>query len=72
MLEGDFSARIGKYQSSTIVGSYGEVIINDNGMRLIDLASQFDLEIMNGSFDHKEIHKYAWYQDVRGLNSIIY
>lgn len=33
------------------MGSYGEVLINDNRMRLIDLAGlSFDLKIMNGLF----------------------
>lgn len=71
VLAGDFNGRVGKDQNSEIVGPHGEDIINDNGERLRDLVGQFDLKITNGFFKHKEIHKYTWHQDTRGLKSII-
>lgn len=71
VLMGDFNGRIGKKTGDRIVGQHGEDVINDNGVRLIEVCHQYDLKIMNGFFDHKEIHKYTWFQPTKRQQSII-
>lgn len=63
IIAGDFNASIGKKINSTVVGPFGEDNINDNGERLIDICEQNSLKILNGFFQHKEIHKYTWHKD---------
>lgn len=53
------------------MGKFGEDIVNDNGERLIGLCSAFDMKIMNGFYQHKQIHKYTWIQPTRNLKTII-
>lgn len=71
IIAGDFNASIGKKINSTVVGPFGEDNINDNGERLIDICEQNSLKILNGFFQHKEIHKYTWHKDSLQLKSII-
>ena len=54
-----------------MVGRHGEICINNNGERLIEISQQFDLKIMNSFFAHKDIHKFTWYQHTKGQKSII-
>lgn len=68
---GDFNARVGRKENSTIVGRYGEERVNSNGERLLDLCQSLDLKIVNGFFQHKEIHKFTWVQPKKKLQSII-
>lgn len=68
---GDFNARIGRKENNAIVGRYGEERVNSNGERLMDLCQILDLRIMNGFFQHKEIHKFTWVQPKKKLQSII-
>ncbi|CAG9759568.1 unnamed protein product [Ceutorhynchus assimilis] len=71
ILLGDLNARAGRSRESDIVGRYGEETQNNNGLRLIELCEQYKLKILNGFFNHKDIHRYTWHQDTRGLKSII-
>lgn len=71
IIGGDLNGRVGKQRHSNVIGRHGEETVNDNGERLINLCDQFDLKITNTFFAHKEIHKYTWYQQTRGLKSII-
>ncbi|XP_044757727.1 craniofacial development protein 2-like [Coccinella septempunctata] len=68
---GDLNSRVGKNRNSQIVGPYGEDTRNDNGNRLITLCEQNDVKIMNGYYQHRDIHKYTWIQPTRNLKSII-
>ena len=68
---GDLNGRIGRQIKSKIVGPFGEAAINDNGARIIDVCEQRDMKVLNGFYQHKDIHKFTWVQSTRGLKSII-
>ena len=68
---GDLNGRTGSRVNSKIVGPFGEVTVNDNGSRIIDVCEQRELKVLNGFYQHKDIHKYTWVQPTRGLRSII-
>ena len=60
---GDFNASLGKDRMflKTVIGSSCDAkITNDNGHRLIDLASQAGLIVTNTLFPHKYIHTWTW------------
>lgn len=71
ILAGDLNARVDSQVNSAVVGIHGESTINNNGERLIYRCTHCDLKITNSYFAHKEIHKYTWHQNARGLKSII-
>jgi len=48
--------------------NFGENMVNDNGERLIVLCTQTSLKIWNGSFNHRNIHKYTWEQHTKTRN----
>ena len=68
---GDLNSRTGRRVNCKVVGPFGEDAVNDNGDRLIEICSQMEMRILNGFFQHKDIHKYTWVQPTRGLKSII-
>ncbi|XP_030749716.1 craniofacial development protein 2-like [Sitophilus oryzae] len=68
---GDLNARVGSNTNSNIVGRHGENTLNNNGQRLIELCEQHKQKILNGFFQHKDIHKYTWHEETRQLKSII-
>ena len=76
---GDFNARVGNDCNTWkgIVGSHGigdehhDPRNNDNGSRLLDLCSQYDLSVTGTFFQHKDIHKYTWYQRGKDFRSQI-
>lgn len=45
--------------------------LNNNRERLITICEQNELKILNGYFQHKEIHKYTWRRDTRNQKSIV-
>ena len=53
------------------MGRFGEEVINDNGVKFIDICEQSSVNILNGYFEHKRIHQYTWHQDTQELRSII-
>jgi len=59
---GDMNAKIGKEQFlKPIIGKYSlHENTNDNGMKLIDLATGKGFRIMSTMFSHKDIHKGTW------------
>jgi len=71
LLMGDLNARTGTEQEDNVIGKFGENVVNENGLRLIELCHRFDLRVMNGYFQHRDIHKYTWIQPTRKLKSII-
>lgn len=68
---GDLNSRTGRKQNDNIIGRHGEDTSNDNGERLITVCDQNNLRILNGFYQHREIHKYTWRQETRDLKSII-
>jgi len=48
ILMGDMNGRKGKKNGDTVVGNFGEDMVNDNGERLIELCTQTSLKIWNG------------------------
>ena len=65
IMAGDFNGRTGRQIKNQVVGPYGEERVTDNGERLISFCVQNSLKILNGFFQHKEIHKYTRTQDTR-------
>ena len=49
---------------------FGEVVINDNGDKLINICEENSLKILNGYFKQQRIHQYTWHQDTQELRSI--
>ena len=70
ILLGDFNARTGK-KNYPVVGNFAEATANNNGNPLVEACQTFGLKILNGFFQHREIHKYTWNQPTRQLRSII-
>ncbi|EFN80577.1 Craniofacial development protein 2, partial [Harpegnathos saltator] len=58
---GDFNAKIGKEQETSIVAGKHSLHdeTSDNGKMLINLAST-NMLIMSTFFEHKDIHKHTW------------
>ncbi|XP_044745151.1 uncharacterized protein LOC123307015 [Coccinella septempunctata] len=68
---GDLNARVGRKNGSKIVGIHGEETLNDSGRRLLESCEEHKMRILNGFYSHRDIHKYTWHQETRGLKSII-
>jgi hypothetical protein len=62
LIAGDFNSRTTE-KNNVVVGPFGEVVINHNGDKLIDICEQNSLKILNGYFKHK----YTWRQDTQEL-----
>jgi len=45
ILMGDMNGRIGRKNGDTVVGNFGEDMVNDSGERLIELCTQTSLKI---------------------------
>jgi exonuclease III len=62
VLLGDFNAKVGfENQESAVVGKYGlHKERNDNGLRLVGLASALNVVIGSTTFPHKNIHLTIW------------
>ncbi|XP_072162646.1 uncharacterized protein [Bemisia tabaci] len=68
---GDLNGRTGHRIGWKVVGPFGEDVVNDNGNRIIAVCERNKLEILNGFFQHRDIHKDTWVKQTRGLRSII-
>ncbi|KAF2883414.1 hypothetical protein ILUMI_22763 [Ignelater luminosus] len=68
---GDFNAHVGSKTNDPVVGPYGENDLNDNCSRLIEICCQHSLQIKNGFFKHKDIHKFTSIQSTLQRKSII-
>ena len=71
IIAGDLNAKVKSQQSSEIVGKYAETVENDNGERLLQLCSQYQLKLTNTFFAHKDIHRYTWERPSLNQKSII-
>lgn len=68
---GDFNSRVGVDKNSSVVGSYGEPEINNNGRRLTELCKYLNLKIQNTFFNHEDKHKYTWYHPRQSRRTLI-
>ena len=61
-LLGDFNARVGDDNTSwpAIIGSFGVGKMNENGQRLLEFCSYYDLVVTNSYFKTKPQHKMSW------------
>ena len=59
VLMGDLNGRVGRDVETweEVIGRHGEETQNDNGRRFLGSCTTNGLTIMNGCFEHKEIHK---------------
>ncbi|XP_072384405.1 uncharacterized protein [Diabrotica undecimpunctata] len=71
VLLGDFNAWTATKTNDKVVGKYGDAKTNENGEHLIEFCKQHSLKILNGFYQHKNIHKYTWVQPTRNTKSII-
>jgi len=69
IVAGGYNARVGKIPIDGILGTNGEITINNNGHKLKECASVNELKLTNTFFTHKEIHKMTW--SSRSYRSII-
>jgi hypothetical protein len=62
MLLGDFNAKVGRENifKLTIGNESLYEISNDNGIRVVNLATSKNLVFKITMFPHRKIHKYAW------------
>jgi hypothetical protein len=71
ILMGNMNGRTGRKTGDTVVGNFGEDMVNDNDERLIELCTQTSLKIWNGFFNHKNIYKYTREQHTKNFKTII-
>jgi len=57
IVAGDYNARVGKIPIDGILGTNGEITVDNNEHKLKEFASVNELKIMNTFLSHKEIHK---------------
>jgi exonuclease III len=65
VLLGDLNARVGNDDKTWkgIVGRQGVAgEPSDNGRRLLNICASYDLSVSGTYFQHRDIHKYTWYQ----------
>jgi hypothetical protein len=60
ILLGNFNAKVGKeYIFKPTIGNESlHEIINDNGIRLVNVATSKNLRVKSTTFPHRNIHKY--------------
>jgi hypothetical protein len=68
IVAGYYNAKVGNVPIDGILGTNGEIAINNNGHKLKEFASVNELKITNTFFRHKEMHKMTW--SARGHRSI--
>jgi hypothetical protein len=58
----DFNAKVGREDSfkPTVVKESLHEISNDNGVRVVNLATSKNLVVKRTMFPHHNIHKYTW------------
>ncbi|KAK4883306.1 hypothetical protein RN001_006625 [Aquatica leii] len=71
ILARDLNSRVGNKAKNPLIGRFGENVRNDIGQRLINICEEYEMRISNTFFEHKDIHKYTWYQHTRDIKSII-
>ena len=72
VMKGDFKIKTGFRKKDVIVGELGENVVEDNGVRLIELCSTYDLKNTNCFYILKDTCKYSKYQSIKQLKTFIY
>jgi exonuclease III len=62
VVAGDLNAEVGSNRRGweRVLGNFGRGTINDNGTRMLSLASYHGLKAMNTYFQHKAVHSVTW------------
>ncbi|KAL1447078.1 hypothetical protein WDU94_005521 [Cyamophila willieti] len=62
ILAGDFNARVGRKQNQweDALGPHGTGFRNENGLRLLNLCTQFNLRLTSSWFQQKDKYKTTW------------
>ena len=60
LLSRDLNARIGNAEIHNILGSFGELVTNTNGLKLRDFATYKNIKITNSLYKHATIRTYTW------------
>jgi hypothetical protein len=62
ILLGDFNAKVGRKDilKPTIGNESSHGISNDNGVRVVNIATSKNLVVKSTMFPHRTIHKYTW------------
>ena len=73
LLLGDFNVHVGVDNATWkgVIAQRGNAEINKNGKCLLQFCATYGLCLMNTFFQHKGIHKYAWYKDSLGQRYVI-
>ena len=66
---GDFNVNVGTDTWKGVIGKHGVTGLIENGKYLLKLCCSNGLRIMNTFFQHREVHKYAWYRFSIGQKS---
>ena len=73
VVAGDLNAEVGADRRGweRVLGNFGRGTVNDNGTRLLSLASANGLKVMNSFFRHKPAHSVTWYSNAHNAAKVL-